>query len=585
MSRSQIQLVLALLGFASLVVAVWTLSVGRVQADQARQAEFARLLDHAGAVALLLDGVRLHPFERARVDAIADRAGAQLGLRVTVVGGDGSLLGDSEIGLGRLPSLDSFAGRPELVAALAGDPGTSRRRSESLGREFLYGAVPARGAAVRVGMPASVLGDYARSRRRAYLVAALVASVVAVGTAWLLSGIALRPIREMKRVAASVAQGRLDERLPFGAGTELADIANSINQIAAQDRARLADANQEKEQLQAVLESMVEGVLVLDSSGVVLVANPRVREFYAVRGELEGRPLLESIRDSELERVLVEAGGDEVISRRIVVGGRVPRTLQVQAARFPAHGERVGTVAVFHDVSELARLEEVRRDFVANASHELRTPLAAIRGFAETLLGGGGLSNDEQRGYVEIIERNAVRLGNIVSDLLELSDLESQGQPLESVAVDVTVIAQRLMREFDGRAREQRVALHLDAPESALALGDAAAIEQVLLNLVDNALKYTDEGGSVRVVVEPAPRALRVRVTDTGIGIAEPELPRIFERFYRVDRARSRALGGTGLGLAIVKHLVQSMGGEISVESGVGEGSSFGFWLPPGVAG
>ena len=195
------------------------------------------------------------------------------------------------------------------------------------------------------------------------------------------------------------------------------------------------------------------------------------------------------------------------------------------------------------------------------------------------------MSNDEQRGYVEIIERNAVRLGNIVSDLLELSDLESQGQPLESVAVDVTVIAQRLMREFDGRAREQRVALHLDAPESALALGDAAAIEQVLLNLVDNALKYTDEGGSVRVVVEPAPRALRVRVTDTGIGIAEPELPRIFERFYRVDRARSRALGGTGLGLAIVKHLVQSMGGEISVESGVGEGSSFGFWLPPGVAG
>ena len=390
--------------------------------------------------------------------------------------------------------------------------------------------------------------------------------------AWLLSSLALRPLREMQRVASSIAQGQLDDRLPFGEDTELADIARSINHMAAQLRARLSDANREQEQLRAVLESMLEGVLVLDAAGSVLIANPRVREFYEARSELEGRPLLEGIRDEELERVLADASAsDELISGEVQAGTLRQRTLRIHAVRFPAKGERIGTIAVLHDVTELARLEEVRTDFVANASHELRTPLAAIRGFAETLLGNDELTPDERRNYVEIIERNATRLGNIVHDLLELSSLESRKQGIELTEVDLLAIARRLHREYEGRARDQKVELRLDLCTEALAVADAAAVEQVLVNLVDNALKYTDEGGVVTLAIEPRTQRFAIRVVDTGIGIPEQDQGRIFERFCRIDQARSRALGGTGLGLAIVKHLVQSMKGEILVESEVGQ--------------
>jgi two-component system phosphate regulon sensor histidine kinase PhoR len=450
MSRSQLRLAAILLGLVVFVVAVYCASIERVQAEQAQEREAARLVGQARIVGLLLGEVRLHEFETARIDAIVDRAGAELGLRVTVVGADGALLGDSEIGLGRLPRLGSFASRPEIAAALATGEGASLHRSETLGREFLYGAARVRGAVVRVGTSAESLADLAAARRRSYVIGGFAASVVAIAMAWLLSGLAIRPLREMQRVASAVARGRLDDRLPLGEGTELAGIADSINKMAEQLRTRFSEADQEKERLQAVLEGMVEGVLVLDGAGVVLLANQRIRELYEVTGELVGHPFLEVIRDVDLEQTLSAAlkGGDAV-SRQLTTGALVPRTLQVQAARFPAEGKRLGTVAVFHDVSELARLEEVRRDFVANASHELRTPLAAIRGFAETLLSSPDLSAEAQRSYVEIIERNAVRLGNIVQDLLDLSRLESRGQSIEGVDVAPLPIARRLLREYE----------------------------------------------------------------------------------------------------------------------------------------
>jgi two-component system phosphate regulon sensor histidine kinase PhoR len=581
MSRSQLRLAAILLGLVVFVVAVYCASIERVQAEQAQEREAARLVGQARIVGLLLGEVRLHEFETARIDAIVDRAGAELGLRVTVVGADGALLGDSEIGLGRLPRLGSFASRPEIAAALATGEGASLHRSETLGREFLYGAARVRGAVVRVGTSAESLADLAAARRRSYVIGGFAASVVAIAMAWLLSGLAIRPLREMQRVASAVARGRLDDRLPLGEGTELAGIADSINKMAEQLRTRFSEADQEKERLQAVLEGMVEGVLVLDGAGVVLLANQRIRELYEVTGELVGHPFLEVIRDVDLEQTLSAAlkGGDAV-SRQLTTGALVPRTLQVQAARFPAEGKRLGTVAVFHDVSELARLEEVRRDFVANASHELRTPLAAIRGFAETLLSSPDLSAEAQRSYVEIIERNAVRLGNILQDLLDLSRLESRGQSIEGVDVAPLPIARRLLREYEARARDLGIRLHLECEDEALVHADPTALEQILVNLADNALKYTDAGGEVGIGIEARASKVAIWVRDTGIGIPESEQSRIFERFYRVDKARSRALGGTGLGLAIVKHMVQSMGGEIRVESRAGEGSTFTLTLP-----
>jgi two-component system phosphate regulon sensor histidine kinase PhoR len=337
----------------------------------------------------------------------------------------------------------------------------------------------------------------------------------------------------------------------------------------------------DEEQLRAVLEAMVEGVLVVDTRGAILLANPRLRELFDVHGEITGRRLLEGIRNADLDAILAESGSsDETVARSITLPGPTHRTLQVLAARFPSEGERAGTVTVFHDTTDLMRLEEVRRDFVANASHELRTPLAAIRGFAETLLESAALSPAEQKSYLDVIHRHAQRLSSLVEDLLELSTIESRSLKLEIAAVDVGRIAADLIADSRLRFEERRIAPSLQCEGGALALADARALDQILGNLLDNALKYTEPGGSIEVKVEKRLGRVRVTVADSGIGIPAEDTARIFERFYRVDRARSRALGGTGLGLSIVKHLVQAMGGEISVKSQLGRGSTFSFTLP-----
>jgi two-component system phosphate regulon sensor histidine kinase PhoR len=237
-------------------------------------------------------------------------------------------------------------------------------------------------------------------------------------------------------------------------------------------------------------------------------------------------------------------------------------------------------VAVLHDVSELAHVETMRREFVANASHELRTPLAAIRGFAETLLGDPALPDEQRQNYLEVIDRHARRLGTLVDDLLELSRIESGQAPLDLQPVDVAAIASGLLRDVETRLAERRLEADSQLSGPGEAWADPRAVWQILSNLLDNAIKYTEPGGRIRIRIVGDSRTVRVAVSDSGTGIPERDLARIFERFYRVDRARSRALGGTGLGLSIVKHLVQSQGGEITVESELGRGSTFRFNLP-----
>jgi two-component system phosphate regulon sensor histidine kinase PhoR len=370
--------------------------------------------------------------------------------------------------------------------------------------------------------------------------------------------------------------------VPRRSHPDTAEIARSIRRLAEQLRERLAETTQEKERLQAVLDGMAEGVLVVGPDGDIVLANGRIQEFFGARGELVGRTALEAIRHADLAELLVQAQWeDEPVARVVSVSHPAARSLRVLAVRFPRGSPTpMGTVAVFHDVTELTQLERMRREFVANASHELRTPLAAIRGFAETLLGSPSLAEEERRSYLEVIDRHARRLGHLVGDLLELSKIESGKIDRELGPVDVSAMARALIRDLRARADEKQIQLSLDVKDDPVAWAHTAALEQIFTNLIDNSLKYTEAGGRVDVLVEGDENRVRVDVCDTGIGIPEADLGRIFERFYRVDRARSRALGGTGLGLAIVKHLVQSLGGEISVESEPGRGSTFSFGLP-----
>jgi two-component system phosphate regulon sensor histidine kinase PhoR len=579
--KSQLKLTAGLIGIVVVAIGVWGVAAER----GLRRVEMERieisLEAGAALVAEAVRGVSLAEDAMSSIDTLADRAGRASGLRVTILSRGGVVLGDSNVSLERLPTIESHRERPEVRQALAEGLGRDRRRSATVGRELLYVARPVPGGLVRVASDLAALDAAVARLRRELAAAGGLAVVLALGFSWALSWYTLRPLRELRTAASALAEGELDTRVPFGVSDELSAISRSIDQMGEQLRLRLEEVTREKEQLHTVLEGMVEGVLVVDAKGEILIANSRLRDFYETTGDSVGRPLLEGIRDAELEAILTEASeGDDVVSRVVTAGGRTPRSLRVQAVRFPSEGQRVGTVAVLHDVTELMRLEEVRRDFVANASHELRTPLAAIQGFSETLLSNETLGESERRAYLETIDRHARRLANIVRDLLELSTIEGGELVAEPTRIDVGAIAARFVADYAPRARERGLRVELHDPGDAWAWADPNAVDRIFANLVGNAMQYSDSGGAVQIHIEPEAGQLRVRVEDAGIGIPETELGRIFERFYRVDKARSRALGGTGLGLAIVKHLVQSMGGEIYVRSRLGEGSSFTFTLP-----
>jgi two-component system phosphate regulon sensor histidine kinase PhoR len=547
-------------------------------------AELDRSLEEtARAVAEELRGRAVDAIPGAELAALAARTGRLAGVRVTLIDAKGFLRADSEIAAANLAGIENHAEREEVIAAAAGAVGHATRFSHTVARTLRYVAVPAPGGGVvRVSDELAAPESSVALARNYALGVMAIAVVAALGLlhafVWWFHR---RPLAGVRRIAAAVAEGRLDARAPRLADRELAQIARAIEQVAARLRSSLREGIRDEAQHGAVLEAMVEGVLVVDVRGVILLANSRLRELFDIRGEITGRPLLEGVRNTDLDAILAEsAKTDETVARSIALSGPNHRTLEVLAARFPSEGERSGTVTVFHDTTELMRLEEVRRDFVANASHELRTPLAAIRGFAETLLESASLSPEEQKNYLEVIHRHAQRLSSLVEDLLELSTIESRTLRLEIAPVDVARTAENLIADSGLRLEERRIAAALRSDGLPLALADARALDQVLGNLLDNALKYTEPGGSIEIGVEERFGRVRVTVADSGIGIPPEDTSRIFERFYRVDRARSRALGGTGLGLSIVKHLVQAMGGEISVKSQLGRGSTFTFTLP-----
>jgi len=582
-SRSQLRLWAALAALVAVVVAI----SGVVAERSLRAREEARardeLLVRARLVAELVAGIPFAPDERSRLDAIADRAAEAAHARVTLIAADGSVLADSDVPLERLAGVENHAERPEVHAALAGAPGSDARRSATAGRGLLYLAIPAPGGgAIRVADDLPHLEDTIAGLRRLLVAAGALGLGVSLLLSYAVTWLTLRPLRELSSFTRALAAGDLDYRIPRRFRDELGEISRSIRELAEQLRERVAEATREKERLRAVLDGMVEGVLVVDDHQRIVLANDRVAAFYDVRTPLQGRSVLAALRDADLDELLAEAQrSDDPVEGTLEITHPKHRTLRVQAARFPAApAPRQGSVAVLHDVTALARLDTMRRDFVANASHELRTPLAAIRGFTEMLLGDGPLAEEQRRSYLEVIDRHAKRLGALVDDLLELSRIEGGELPLELQTVDVGALVTGLLRDCEARLREKRLDAASEAQGPAVAWADPQAVWQILSNLLDNAIKYTEAGGRIRIRVEQDARRVHVAVEDNGAGIPERDLARIFERFYRVDRARSRALGGTGLGLSIVKHLVQSQGGEITVESELGRGSVFRFGLP-----
>lgn len=398
-----------------------------------------------------------------------------------------------------------------------------------------------------------------------------------------LTRMVLTPIEQVRELADELATGRRDQRLRWFYRDERDAAAAALNRMADRLVREIDQAQSEAQQLEAVMAGMVEGVLVLDLSERILLVNPGFRELFDVWGPVRDRSLLEVIRLPAVEDLLRAAKSQaEPVVRDISVHGGSERKILGHAARFPSIGPPAGTLAVFHDVTEVRRVDQVRRDFIANASHELRTPLTSIQGYAETLQSGSLSEADRERCLATIL-RNVSRMRNLIDDLMDLSRIENDPSALERNRVDVARVARELLADLQRRLTSEQLTATIEAEGAAFAWGDRGAIEQILENLLTNAIRYTDAGGRIRVEISPKADVLEVAVEDDGIGIPEKSRSRIFERFYRVDAARSRALGSTGLGLSIVRHLVQAMGGTIRVESELGAGSRFVFTLPRAV--
>jgi two-component system phosphate regulon sensor histidine kinase PhoR len=409
---------------------------------------------------------------------------------------------------------------------------------------------------------------------------AVARALVVLGTSLALASVLVRAhvrrIEEVQGALAAVLEGKPHARIERSGAGALGALSRAVDAVDAALRSRDTANAAARERLEAVLDAMVEGVLVLGADGGVQLANARLRELFGAWGEVGGRTPLEVIRRADVDELLgLAARTSDPMALDIALGE--DGWLELHARRFPAEGETQGVVAVFHDVSEIRRLENHRREFVANVSHELRTPLTAIHGFAETLA-ANDFEPERRKQYVEVITRNAERLRALIEDLLELARVEGGKRALTPEPIDAAAFVAALLREL--RPRLEARGLTAACSGAARVLADRRALEQIVQNLLDNAVKYTEPGGRIEVRLAQSGARVRIDVADTGIGIPERDRARVFERFYRVDKARSRDLGGTGLGLSIVKHLAQALDGDISLASTEGGGSTFTVTLP-----
>ena len=529
---------------------------------------------------------------------------SQSGARITVVNDAGKALADSghDVTLGEEHSYD-----PEIQQALATGRGESLRGSPSIQQQMVYQALrydPPSGppVVIRAGKTLASLDVALNELRNRLLGALLVIFLLGLIASFLISRMFSARVERLTDFSKRVAEGDFRPLPPENSTDELAELARSLNETARRLESEIGSLSGERNRSSAILRSMVEGVAVIDAQERLVFCNRAFSEILNIDSkDSEGRPLIEIIRNPELSGLIRKAlNGEEGIQTDIVTGIVLQRSFSVTAAPVkalepaPASAGRnsgqhrrspmekpSGAVVVLHDVTELRRLERVRQDFVANVSHEFKTPLTAIQGFAETLLGGALEDPRNNRRFLEIMRDHANRLAQLTDDLLKLARIEAGKLELEFSPVAVIEIVERCAETALMKASRKQITLDIDIPPRLPSvLGDASLLGDVVQNLLDNAIQYTPPGGQIRVSAAAGPREAVITVSDTGIGIPLIDQERIFERFYRVDAARSREAGGTGLGLSIAKHIIEAHGGRLWVESVVGQGSKFSFSIP-----
>ncbi len=507
--------------------------------------------------------------------------------RVSVILPSGKVIADS----GEDPALlDNHRERPEVARALAGEIGRSTRSSSSRQEPFMYLAVPLRRAGqivavVRTSQPRARLTAEVWRREVEIIAAALLAVVwITAGSLFAARRLA-RAIDEIRRGADHLARGHWKYRLPDNPTEEIGMLADSLNAMASQLDERIQRILRQQSEHQAVLSSMEEGVMAVDRGGTVLSVNDPCANLLGVDAErLRGRSVYEVLRKPDLLKFIENAqASGKSLDGDLRFFSPEERWLHAHGtALHDTRGQKIGVLIVLHDVTRLRHLENVRRDFVANVSHELRTPITSIKGFVETLLEDGLDDRASVMRFLGIVLRQVNRLDAIITDLLVLSRIErgNDDQRIETDAEPLAQVLQVARETCEKKAQDKSICIAVECPEDLVAKINAPLLEQAVINLIDNAIKYSDAGATVRVTAARERSSAVICVIDNGRGIAANHLPRLFERFYRVDKARSRELGGTGLGLAIVKHIMAAHQGTVQVESVVGRGSTFTLRFP-----
>ena len=539
-----------------------------------------RLADESKLIADLLSSAR--DLAEPDMDREADRLGTLVSGRVTLIAGDGRVVGDSTQTPAELQTLENHSGRPEVVAAAGGAIGTSQRYSTTLQTDMVYVAIRSDHPVVnyvRLALPLTDVNAQLAAIGSATALALMAALVAALILSWMFSAPLARRVEAVAAVAQRYSSGDFSRPAHDYGKDELGAVARALDGAAQELGRRVDDLSRDRARTDAILAGMVEGVLIVDRQGHVQLVNRAAQEMLRVTEQATGRPYVEVIRHPDIAALLGAALRREpMASRELTLSRDASRTFVARAAAVASSGDG-GAVLVLHDITDLRKAGQIRQDFVANVSHELRTPLTAIRGYVEALLDEPSF-DPEARGFLDIIGRHTARMERLVTDLLRLARLDARQEALERTRCNVRDAFDGVLSDLSqvAAARQQRVSVEV-AGDAAYVDADPGKLHDILRNLVENAVNYSPAQSDIRLSSERHGGTVHVIVSDSGPGIPPSDLTRVFERFYRVDKSRSGP-GGTGLGLSIVKHLVELHEGQVSVANRPDGGAVFTLMLP-----
>lgn len=523
----------------------------------------------------------------AHIEPLIATLSGKIQCRITVIDNLGKVLADSEKSQKEIPELENHFYRPEVKMALADGVGIDTRYSSTLKIDMLYVALPIKEnkeiiGVVRLALPLENVEKTLSEIRKTILLGLIFALALAFVLGSIVAAQTIRPVNRMIQVSRKFSEGDFSRRVLQTSKDEIGQLAVTLNSMAQGLEDKVREIKAQNQKLAAIFNSMIEGIIVADNSSRIISVNPTIEKIFNVsKKEVEGKIFLEAIRNNDISEVISSVlKNGRLLSVEINLVLPVRKIFEVNAAPIFDNSAVNGCLVVIHDITEIRKLETMRRDFVANVSHELKTPLTSIKGFVETLLEGALDDKENNRNFLKIIQDHTERLKAKVEDLLSLSHLESKEIVLNKKRFNLKQQLEEVISGFKSQLEKMNVEIKNDLPVSIMVDVDKDRIEQVFTNLIDNAIKFNKEKGAIRIYAQELNGKIKVFVEDSGIGISEKDIPRIFERFYRVDKARSRELGGTGLGLSIVKHIVELHGGSVGVESTEGFGSKFWFILP-----